>query len=101
MLITNIDPMSIFFCLTIIGLMYLRYREPETPRPFRSWMPLNVIFVLISIFMAVAPFIPPVVSDTPSIPYWVYPTCALGFLLCSIPVWHFRINVCRGLSRSL
>ncbi|KAI7876702.1 amino acid transporter [Lichtheimia hyalospora FSU 10163] len=94
-------PMSIFSCLTIIGLMYLRYREPETPRPFRSWLPLNVIFVLISIFMAVAPFIPPVISDTPSIPYWVYPTAALGFLFCCIPLWHFRINVHRGLSRSL
>lgn len=35
-------PASVINLLVVVGLFYLRYSEPNTPRPFRVWWPIAV-----------------------------------------------------------
>lgn len=50
--------LGIFPVITVIGLMYLRYKRPDIPRPFK--VPLYplvpLIFIILSVFMLVAGF---------------------------------------------
>ncbi|MCX7678233.1 MAG: amino acid permease [Spirochaetes bacterium] len=50
--------LGIFPILTVIGLIYLRYKRPDIPRPFKvPFFPLiPLIFVILSVFMLIAGF---------------------------------------------
>ncbi|KAI9317311.1 high affinity methionine permease [Dichotomocladium elegans] len=90
-----------FYGLVVIGLFWLRYREPEVPRPFRSFLILDALFIMVIFFVVTASFIRPERTDMVSIAYWVYPTTGVAFILCCVPLWYIRIKVQRALIRSL
>ncbi|PYH49363.1 putative methionine permease [Aspergillus saccharolyticus JOP 1030-1] len=49
-----------FFSLAVtLGLLLLRYKEPDLPRPFKAWLPAVWLRVLISFVLLASPFFPP------------------------------------------
>ncbi|KAI9593362.1 amino acid/polyamine transporter I [Syncephalis fuscata] len=84
-------PQSIVYGAAVCGMLWLRYTEPEKERPFRAWWPLSVIFVLVSIFVSVYPFVPPSTPSGSSIPYYL--SSLLGFILMffGLPLWYIMI----------
>ena len=40
--------MYLFYCFTICGLLYLRYKEPQLKRPYKTWLLAPVLFLLLS-----------------------------------------------------
>ncbi|KAJ1922778.1 hypothetical protein IWQ60_006310 [Tieghemiomyces parasiticus] len=86
-------PNWLFTGLTLCGLLYLRYTAPDLPRPFRVWLPLTCVFIAVSVFLSIFPFVPPVDNQifSPSgIPYFTAPIIAIGIILLAIPSWYFQ-----------
>ncbi|KAL2867369.1 putative methionine permease [Aspergillus lucknowensis] len=52
-------PGTIFGVAVAVGLVVLRYREPNLARPFRAWLPAVWLPIAISLASIAAPFIPP------------------------------------------
>jgi hypothetical protein len=72
------------FVITI-GLFKIR-REPEWAPPFRCPLPVIILFILGSLFLLIAPLIPPTtVKAGTIIPYWLSPVVALSILALGIP----------------
>ncbi|EPS37577.1 hypothetical protein H072_8712 [Dactylellina haptotyla CBS 200.50] len=40
-----------FYFLTVLGLIVLRYREPDLPRPYRCWIITPIVFCCVSLFL--------------------------------------------------
>ncbi|KAF7298690.1 Amino acid transporter [Mycena indigotica] len=74
-------PQQIINLFIVIGLFWLRYREPTVKRPFKVWLPIAVFFLAAVVFLLVAPFLRPAnkVGDTPPLPYYLY--CLVGIAI--------------------
>ncbi|KAF8549793.1 amino acid transporter [Imleria badia] len=82
-------PIQIISLFVVIGLFWMRWKRPDIPRPFKVWWPLAVFYLVTTVFLLVAPFIPPAngVGDTPPLPYYLY--CLVG-----IGVMFFGVGYC-------
>ncbi|BCS28762.1 uncharacterized protein APUU_70332A [Aspergillus puulaauensis] len=81
-------PSSIINFLVVAGMFYLRWSEPNVPRPFRVWWPVAVFFMAGQAFQVVAPFIrPPGGKGDTSLPYWLYPVVGIAVLLAGVVYW--------------
>ncbi|KAK6541889.1 hypothetical protein TWF694_007666 [Orbilia ellipsospora] len=40
-----------FYFLTVLGLIILRYREPDLPRPYKCWIVTPIVFCCVSLFL--------------------------------------------------
>ncbi|KAG0234672.1 hypothetical protein BGW42_006292 [Actinomortierella wolfii] len=47
----------LFYLLSILGLLYLRYHEPNLKRPFRVWTVVPVLFSFLGLFLLLMPFV--------------------------------------------
>lgn len=70
------------------GLMYLHFnrKKEQWDSPWHSWFPVNLVYMLSNIFLAVVPFIPPNEEST-SYPYYVFPVVGVGVLLLGALYW--------------
>ena len=50
------QPFAIALC---IGLLWLRYREPELKRPFKAWKSAVLLNLALGFALLAAPFFPP------------------------------------------
>jgi amino acid transporter len=82
-------PTWIFYGLAIFGLIRMRKSHAHYPRPFRVWLPLSFVFVCVSIFLAIFPFVP---SENEMFPYYLPPLSGVIFLLIGIPLWNTLVN---------
>ncbi|KAI8051152.1 amino acid/polyamine transporter I [Syncephalis plumigaleata] len=84
-------PQSIVYGAAVCGMLWLRRTEPEKERPFCAWWPLSVVFVLVSAFVSIYPFVPPTTPSGSSIPYYL--SSLLGFILMffGLPLWYIMI----------
>ncbi|KAJ4391793.1 hypothetical protein N0V93_005413 [Gnomoniopsis smithogilvyi] len=82
-------PSSIIALAVVVGLFLLRWKVPDTARPFKVWWPVAAFFLVGQCFLIVAPFIRPPggVGDTPPIPYWLYPIVGITVLIASVVYW--------------
>ncbi|KAM0473661.1 hypothetical protein ACHAPX_008066 [Trichoderma viride] len=65
-------PGAVINFLVVAGLFYLRWKEPNAPRPFKVWLPVAVFFMAGQAFQLVAPFLrPPGGKGDTSLPYWL------------------------------
>lgn len=71
------------------GLIYLRLSKTEVwTSPFKSFFPIIVLYLLINIFLAIVPFIPPTGSWTADgYPYYVFPVVGVAVLLGGAVYW--------------
>jgi amino acid transporter len=89
-------PAYIFYGLTVVGLLVLRIREPDTPRPFKSyWIP-NVLFVAMCVFLTFFPFVPPAGPATSSIPYYLHALIGISWLVLCMPWWYLQVIIFGG-----
>ena len=82
--------------IVIIGIIVLRVRQPDLPRPFKVWLIIPIIMIFVSLFLVVIPF-----TERP-----VNSAAAVGFILLGLPMYlifvyfaprHPNIfNTCRG-----
>jgi len=52
-------PGQLFALAITVGLLILRYREPDRLRPFKAWLPAIWIRIVVCLALLAAPFIPP------------------------------------------
>ncbi|ORY02159.1 amino acid transporter [Basidiobolus meristosporus CBS 931.73] len=84
-------PAWIFYGLSMVGLIYLRKKEPNLTRPFRTSIIFSVLFILVSVFLMVFPFLPPS-NHTGTIPYYMSPLLSVVFIVLCVPVWWYRVG---------
>ncbi|KAJ7780837.1 amino acid transporter [Mycena maculata] len=82
-------PQQIINFFIVIGLFWLRYREPNASRPFKVWLPLAVFFLAAASFLLIAPFLRPAnnVGDTPPLPYYLYCLGGIAIMALGILYW--------------
>ncbi|KAK7227573.1 hypothetical protein V2G26_015576 [Clonostachys chloroleuca] len=82
-------PGAVINFLVVLGLFYLRWKEPNTNRPFKVWLPVAAFYMAGQAFQLIAPFLRPPngVGDTPPLPYWLYCVVGIAVLLASVVFW--------------
>ncbi|KAJ2385681.1 hypothetical protein H4S02_004213 [Coemansia sp. RSA 2611] len=83
----------LFYGLAAAGAIVLRYTKPHHPlRTFKSFHPLNIMFIAFCVYITVFPFVPPSdgVSDTPY-PFYLSPLLGLIATLLGLVPWYFRM----------
>ncbi|KAG2205335.1 hypothetical protein INT46_008602 [Mucor plumbeus] len=78
----------LFYGFTVFGLILMRYKKKtrDLPRPFKIWLPFAIFFVIIDIYLVVAPLI-----DAGSAGVYQYIICIVVGLL-AIPIWFVRVK---------
>ncbi|KAI7874262.1 amino acid permease-domain-containing protein [Mucor mucedo] len=78
----------LFYGIAIFGLILMRFKKStkNMHRPFKIWLPLAMFFVLIDIYLVIAPLI-----DAGSEGVYQYIICIIVGLL-AIPIWFVRVK---------
>lgn len=78
----------LFYGFTVFGLIMMRFmkKTKNMHRPFKIWLPLAIFFVIIDIYLVVAPLI-----DAGSAGVYQYIICIIIGLL-AIPIWFVRVK---------
>jgi amino acid transporter len=78
----------LFYGFTVFGLILMRFKKKtkDLERPFKVWLPLAIFFVIIDIYLVVAPLI-----DAGSAGVYQYIICIIIGLL-AIPLWFIRVK---------
>ncbi|EAW10008.1 putative methionine permease [Aspergillus clavatus NRRL 1] len=82
-------PGQIFALAIAIGLLLLRRRQPNLPRPFKAWLPAVWLRIVVCVALLAAPFIPP--PDQKGDVDFFYATYAIvgvGVLLFGVVYWY-------------
>ncbi|KAK9897215.1 hypothetical protein P389DRAFT_54590 [Cystobasidium minutum MCA 4210] len=69
----------LFYFLTVLGLIILRQREPNLPRPYKTWLITPITFCCVALFLLFMP-----VSSAP-----LAALAAFGFIAAGYPVYLF------------
>ncbi|XP_070698299.1 b(0,+)-type amino acid transporter 1-like [Pempheris klunzingeri] len=83
-----------FYGITLSGLLYLKIKKPELPRPYKVPIVLPILALIAAIFLVLAPII-----DSPQIEYLYVTLFILSGALIYVPVIHFKL--CPGLLSKL
>ncbi|KAJ1978926.1 hypothetical protein H4R34_003023 [Dimargaris verticillata] len=86
-------PTWLFYGLSLVGLIWLRRREPLMERPFKVWLLMPAIFILATAFLCIFPFVPPSAADASDtgVPYFLSSLLGALYVLLGIPVWYFLV----------
>ncbi|CAO3682909.1 unnamed protein product [Rhizopus stolonifer] len=78
----------LFYGFTVFGLIMMRFKKKtkDLPRPFKVWLPFAILFVIIDIYLVIAPLI-----DAGSAGVYQYIICIVVGLL-AIPIWFVRVR---------
>ncbi|KAG0044227.1 hypothetical protein BGZ83_010520 [Gryganskiella cystojenkinii] len=67
----------LFYLASILGLLYLRYCEPNLKRPFRVWTIVPVMFTFLGLFLFLMPFVRAPLESC----------LAMVLVLAGLPLW--------------
>ncbi|XP_068436921.1 b(0,+)-type amino acid transporter 1 [Clinocottus analis] len=79
-----------FYGITLSGLVYLKIKKPELPRPYRVPMILPIVVIIIAVFLVLAPVI-----EKPQIEYLYVTLFILSGAIVYVPFIHYKL--CPGL----
>ncbi|XP_062045499.1 solute carrier family 7 member 13 [Lepus europaeus] len=79
---------SFWSLLTMIGMLKLRYQEPNLPRPYKVFSPFILITMAISLCLVVIPLV-----KSPNMHYIYVLLFVLSGLLFYIPLIHFKLRM--------
>ncbi|KAL0969661.1 hypothetical protein UPYG_G00230430 [Umbra pygmaea] len=79
-----------FFAITLSGLLYLKIKKPELPRPYRVPIVIPVLVIMAAIFLVLAPII-----DNPAIEYLYVTLFILSGIFVYVPFIHYKF--CPGM----
>uniref|UniRef100_A0A4W6FCK0 b(0,+)-type amino acid transporter 1 n=1 Tax=Lates calcarifer TaxID=8187 RepID=A0A4W6FCK0_LATCA len=83
-----------FYAITLSGLIYLKIKKPELPRPYRVPIILPILVLIAAIFLVLAPII-----DKPQIEYLYVTLFIFSGVIIYIPFIHYKL--CPGLLTKL
>ncbi|XP_061699171.1 b(0,+)-type amino acid transporter 1-like [Syngnathoides biaculeatus] len=83
-----------FYAITLSGLLYLKIRNPELPRPYRVPIVLPILVLIAAVFLVLAPII-----DNPQIEYLYVTLFIFSGVIIYIPFIHYKL--CPGLLTKL
>ncbi|KAL3048874.1 hypothetical protein OYC64_008372 [Pagothenia borchgrevinki] len=83
-----------FYGITLSGLVYLKIKKPELPRPYKVPIILPVLVIIVAIFLVLAPIL-----DNPQIEYLYVSLFILSGAIVYVPFIHFKL--CPGLLTKL
>ncbi|KAJ8387948.1 hypothetical protein AAFF_G00148820 [Aldrovandia affinis] len=75
-----------FYGITLAGLIYLKIKKPDLPRPYKVPILIPILVLIAAIFLVLAPII-----DSPQIEYLYVTLFILSGVLIYIPFIHFRL----------
>ncbi|KAJ1811631.1 hypothetical protein LPJ56_004223 [Coemansia sp. RSA 2599] len=82
----------LFYGLAAAGAIVLRYTMPVCPlRTFRSFHPLNALFIAFCAYITIFPFVPPQKKDDGPYPFYLSPLLGLVTTLAGLVPWYFRM----------
>ncbi|XP_038128124.1 b(0,+)-type amino acid transporter 1 isoform X1 [Cyprinodon tularosa] len=83
-----------FYGVTLSGLIYLKIKKPELPRPYSVPIVLPILVLLVAIFLVLAPII-----DQPQIEYLYVALFILSGAIIYVPFIHFKL--CPGVFKKV
>ncbi|XP_049451719.1 b(0,+)-type amino acid transporter 1 isoform X4 [Epinephelus fuscoguttatus] len=83
-----------FYGITLSGLLYLKIKKPELPRPYKVPIILPILVIIVAIFLVLAPII-----DDPQIEYLYVTLFILSGAIVYVPFIHYKL--CPGLLTKL
>ncbi|XP_042245199.1 b(0,+)-type amino acid transporter 1 isoform X1 [Thunnus thynnus] len=83
-----------FYAITLSGLIYLKIKKPELPRPYKVPIILPILVLIAAIFLVLAPIV-----DNPQIEYLYVSLFIVSGVIIYIPVIHYKL--CPGLLTKL
>ncbi|XP_028293398.1 b(0,+)-type amino acid transporter 1 [Gouania willdenowi] len=75
-----------FYAITLCGLLYLRIKKPELPRPYKVPILLPILVLIAAVFLVLAPII-----DNPQIEYLYVTIFILSGVIIYIPFIHYKV----------
>ncbi|XP_039993829.1 b(0,+)-type amino acid transporter 1 [Xiphias gladius] len=75
-----------FYAITLSGLLYLKIKKPDLPRPYRVPIILPILVLIAAIFLVLAPII-----DTPQIEYLYVTLFIFSGIIIYIPFIHYKL----------
>ncbi|XP_048831187.1 b(0,+)-type amino acid transporter 1 [Brienomyrus brachyistius] len=79
-----------FYGITVSGLLYLKVKKPELPRPYKVPIAIPILVLIAAIFLVLAPVI-----DDPQIEYLYVTLFILSGIIIYVPFIHYKL--CPGL----
>lgn len=83
-----------FYGITLSGLIYLKIKKPELPRPYNVPIIIPILVLIAAIFLVLAPII-----DSPQIEYLYVTIFIVSGVIVYIPFIHYKI--CPGVLNKL
>ncbi|XP_060918652.1 b(0,+)-type amino acid transporter 1 isoform X3 [Labrus mixtus] len=83
-----------FYAITLSGLLYLKIKKPELPRPYKVPIILPILVLIAAVFLVLAPII-----DDPQIEYLYVALFVLSGAILYVPFIHYKL--CPGLLTKL
>ncbi|OMJ23672.1 High-affinity methionine permease [Smittium culicis] len=84
-------PTWVFYGLTAVGCVYMRYKYPEFKlRKYKAFLPLTYVFILVTIYLSVFPFIP-YDKSSDAYPYYLSPVLGIVTLLLGFIPYYLRM----------
>ncbi|KAJ2016045.1 methionine permease [Coemansia sp. RSA 455] len=83
----------LFYGLTAAGAIVLRFTKPQhSLRSFKSFHPLNILFIIFCIYITIFPFVPPKGGSTDApYPYYLSPLLGVITTVAGLVPWYFRM----------
>ncbi|XP_019731708.1 b(0,+)-type amino acid transporter 1 isoform X2 [Hippocampus comes] len=75
-----------FYAITLAGLIYLKIKKPELPRPYKVPIILPILVLIAAVFLVLAPII-----DDPQIEYLYVTLFIFSGVLIYIPFIHYKL----------
>ncbi|XP_077587379.1 b(0,+)-type amino acid transporter 1 isoform X1 [Stigmatopora nigra] len=75
-----------FYAITLSGLLYLKIKKPELPRPYRVPIILPILVIIAAVFLVLAPII-----DNPQIEYLYVTLFIFSGVIIYIPFIHYKL----------
>jgi amino acid transporter len=77
-------PTWIFYGLSLVGLLILRKSHAHLERPYKVFSPIAIVFILVSIFLSIFPFVP---KESIEFPFYLPSLVGCIFIVSGVPVW--------------
>ncbi|XP_076015504.1 b(0,+)-type amino acid transporter 1 [Genypterus blacodes] len=75
-----------FYAITLSGLIYLKIKKPELPRPYRVPIIIPILVLIAAVFLVLAPII-----DNPQIEYLYVTLFIFSGVIIYVPFIHFKL----------
>ncbi|KAI0166405.1 methionine permease [Xylariaceae sp. FL1272] len=80
-------PGQLYALAITVGLIWLRFKQPDLKRPFKAWMPAVIFRAVLCLALLAAPFFPPSTPNTDGLWYATYAVVGAGVVVFGFMYW--------------